>query len=112
MDYSTIICRCEEITVEEIEEAICQGAKTPDDIKRLTRCGMGPCQAKGCRSLIVKIIAEKTGKDISEIPLPRMRIPLRPLSLRILACGHGSSSAVKSVLDDLDLGGSERRDHC
>jgi len=34
MDKSTIVCRCEEINIDEIETAIKYGAKTFDDIKR------------------------------------------------------------------------------
>ena len=48
MDKTTIICRCEEISYEEIEAVISNGAQRFDDIKRLTRCGMGPCQGRIC----------------------------------------------------------------
>lgn len=85
MEKSTIICRCEEVSCEEIEEVMEQGARTFDDIKRLTRCGMGPCQAKVCSNLVAKVINNKTGIPFSEIHLPRMRMPISPVMLETLA---------------------------
>ncbi|MFC0271763.1 (2Fe-2S)-binding protein [Metabacillus herbersteinensis] len=103
MEKTTIICRCEEISCEEIEEVIEQGASTFDDVKRLTRCGMGPCQAKICTSLVAKIIHDQTGRPFHEIPLPRMRMPLSPIKLETLGTNSTTFSAVKSVLDEVEL---------
>ena len=45
----TLICRCEEVTFQEVNEARHQlGAKSPRDVKSLTRCGMGMCQGRIC----------------------------------------------------------------
>ncbi|MGG1678385.1 (2Fe-2S)-binding protein [Neobacillus sp. NRS-1170] len=103
LDKSTIICRCEEISCEEIEDVLTNGAKTFDDIKRLTRCGMGPCQSKICHSLVAAMIHEKTNTPIFQIPLPRMRMPLSPIKLETLATNSTSFSSVKSVLDEVEL---------
>nr|WP_242035230.1 (2Fe-2S)-binding protein [Mesobacillus harenae] len=103
LDKTTIICRCEEISYEEIEEVIDQGARTFDDVKRLTRCGMGPCQAKICTNLVANIIHEQTGRPLHKIPLPRMRMPLSPIKLETLTTDSTSFSAVKSVLDEVEL---------
>ena len=40
---NTIICRCEEVTLGEIREYIRKGYQTIEEIKRISRCGMGPC---------------------------------------------------------------------
>lgn len=85
MDKSTIICRCEEINIDEIETAIRMGAKTFNDIKRLTRCGMGPCQAKICADLVAEIIHRKIDEPLNKIHPPRMRMPLKPIRLGALA---------------------------
>ena len=105
MDRSTIICRCEELSMEEIEEAIDNGAKTFNDVKRLTRCGMGPCQSKICSGLIMDIIYRKTGNDISTISLPRMRPPLVPVKLGTLAQNSPSGKEISfrdadAILDE------------
>jgi NAD(P)H-nitrite reductase large subunit len=103
LDKTTIICRCEEISCEEVEEVIEHGARTFDDIKRLTRCGMGPCQAKICTSLVANVIHEKTGSPFNQIPLPRMRMPLSPIKIETLATNRTTFSTVKSVLDEVEL---------
>jgi NAD(P)H-nitrite reductase large subunit len=102
VDKTTIICRCEEISYEEIEEVIELGARTFDDIKRLTRCGMGPCQAKICTSLVAKVIKEETGISLHKIPLPRMRMPISPIKIETLATKSIIFSTVKSVLDEVE----------
>lgn len=76
-----IICRCEEVTEEEIREAIRKGARSLREIKRVTRAGAGLCQGKTCSLLVARILAEMIGKDISEIELDRPRPPLRPVEL-------------------------------
>ncbi|WP_066295440.1 (2Fe-2S)-binding protein [Bacillus sp. FJAT-29937] len=103
MDKATIICRCEEISYEEIEEVINYGAKSFDDIKRITRCGMGACQSKICAILVNQIIHELTDQPLPEITLPRMRMPIYPIKIETLATNSTAFSTVKSVLDELDL---------
>ena len=78
---SIIICRCEEVTEEEIREAVRKGARSLREIKRITRAGAGLCQGKTCSLLVARILAEMTGKDLSEIELDRPRPPLRPVEL-------------------------------
>lgn len=60
-DYGKIICRCEEISLGEIKEAINNplGVKTVDGVKRRVRAGMGRCQGGFCMPLVVKTIAEE-----------------------------------------------------
>ena len=40
MENDIIICRCQEVTRQEILDAIEQGATTVDGVKRRTRAGM------------------------------------------------------------------------
>jgi NAD(P)H-nitrite reductase len=95
MDKSTIVCRCEEITVADIENAVRRGAKTFDDVKRLTRSGMGMCQGKTCQSVIAGLIAEFSGQPVADCLLARARMPIQPIVLEVLATARGN----------------ERRDH-
>lgn len=103
MDKSTIICRCEELTYEEIEDTLRLGARKFDDIKRLTRCGMGPCQAKMCMDLVAELIHQNTNIPYDEIGLPRIRMPLSPIKIEILATGSRNFSRVKSIMDEVEL---------
>ncbi|WP_216830322.1 FAD/NAD(P)-dependent oxidoreductase [Alkalihalobacterium elongatum] len=80
----TTICRCEEINQIEIETAISSGANSLDDIKRLTRCGMGFCQWKMCKASVMEILKRHKGLH-HEIRLPKLRFPLTPIHIETLA---------------------------
>src|SRR5699024_5277612 len=107
MDKSTIICRCEEINIDEIESAIKMGAHTFDDIKRITRCGMGPCQSKICEDLVNEIIHKQTKIPLNDIAPSRMRMPIKLTRLGALAGDLENSSYVSafamSVSEEDDL---------
>ncbi len=85
MSDEVIICRCEEITRAEIVDALRQGVRSLDDVKRWTRCGMGACQGKTCSNLVREVIAEETGQDLGEVAPMWVRPPVRPLPLAALA---------------------------
>ena len=80
-----VICRCEEVTRAEILQAINEGARTVEEVKRRTRAGMGLCQAKTCFRSVQKILAETTGQPAGEILPFSTRPPVRPVSIQILA---------------------------
>jgi hypothetical protein len=61
------------------------GPFNPDQIKRLTRAGMGPCQGRRCREQIALILALESGAGPAGIPLASYRAPVRPLPLNVLA---------------------------
>ena len=81
---TTIICRCENITVGEVRKMIDQGYDDFDELKRLIRTGMGPCQGRTCRHLIMQEISRRTGKKFDEIELGAFRPPTKPIQLEQL----------------------------
>ncbi len=83
-----LICRCEEVTEEEIRQAIREGARTITGIKRRTRMGMGLCQGKTCERLAARILAEETGQKIEDIELGTARPPVRPTTFGVLGGGE------------------------
>ena len=83
-DKDIIICRCQEVSRQEILDAIADGALTVDGVKRRTRAGMGLCQGKTCERLVARIIAEQTGRPMAEILPPKRRIPVRPVKIGII----------------------------
>jgi NAD(P)H-nitrite reductase large subunit len=85
LEKKKIICRCEEVTEEEIIEAIKDGALDLDAIKRMTRAGMGLCQGRTCSRLIENIIHKIIGTPYEEITLITTRVPLRPIPVKALA---------------------------
>jgi NAD(P)H-nitrite reductase large subunit len=80
-----LICRCEEVTQQEIEEAIREGARTVNEVKRRTRAGMGLCQGKTCRRLVERMVAEWTGQMLADVQPSTHRPPVRPVELGVLA---------------------------
>jgi NAD(P)H-nitrite reductase large subunit len=57
----TIVCRCEDITRNEIDTAINNGAIDINQVKSWTRCGMGPCQGRTCGDVVASIVAARCG---------------------------------------------------
>ncbi|MDO4620375.1 MAG: (2Fe-2S)-binding protein [Lachnospiraceae bacterium] len=82
---SRLVCRCMEVTREDIEAAIAAGATTVDGVKRMTHAGMGLCQGKTCERLVARIISEKTGLSMAEIIPATKRAPVRPISMGVMA---------------------------
>ena len=78
-----IVCRCEDVTEEEILEAIDLGYTTVDELKKYLRVGTGPCQGRTCIPIIEKMLARKTGKPLDEVKKSRVRPPLKPVPLHI-----------------------------
>jgi len=85
MSDKTIICLCEDLTEEEIEQAIDEGYTTLEELKCKLRLGMGPCQGRSCISLARRILCQKTDKTTEEITIPPSRPPVIPVSLGALA---------------------------
>jgi len=82
-ECQVVICRCEEVTEEEIREAIRKGARTFSEIKKITRAGMGICQGKSCQRLVNRILAEMTGRSVEQLGFDTPRPPLRPIKLAV-----------------------------
>ena len=79
------ICRCEDITLGEIEDAIDEGARTVSEVKWRTRAGMGLCQGKTCRHLVTQLIYSRTKIPTGEVETGTYRSPVRPVNFGTLA---------------------------
>ena len=86
-DDDMLVCRCEEVTVGEIKEAIRQGARDVTGIKRRTRAGMGLCQGRTCERLVQQILRQELGTVPEEIGASTPRSPVRPITFGTLAGG-------------------------
>ncbi|MGI8549349.1 MAG: NAD(P)/FAD-dependent oxidoreductase [Dehalococcoidia bacterium] len=104
-----IICRCEEVTRGEVLAAEeFTGGDHPDEVKRVSRAGMGLCQGRGCRPLIAGLLASRSGRAFSELPIASYRPPLRPLPLGALATEE--KRAVPQLAQFLELEARLRHD--
>jgi thioredoxin reductase len=100
------VCQCEEVTAREILEVrpprylgwpedkrntralqhlLGEGAPNPDQVKRLTRAGMGVCQGRRCREQVAALLALSAGARLRDIPLASHRAPVRPVPLSVAA---------------------------
>ncbi len=101
----TIICQCEEVTradligvqppnylsrpapmcARSLDTLLEDGTANPDQIKRLTRAGMGVCQGRRCRDQVAMLLALESDEPFGTIPLATHRAPVRPLPMKIMA---------------------------
>jgi sarcosine oxidase, subunit alpha len=75
-----IVCRCERVTAGEIRALIRAGVRDMNELKAVTRAGMGACGGKTCPSLIKRIFREEGVRDSEITELTRrpvfMEVPL------------------------------------
>lgn len=79
------VCRCEEVSLGDVRRAVAEGFETPAGVKKATRCGMGICQGSTCKTILLDVLAALTGKPLSQIPMPSVRMPVKPIYLGTLA---------------------------
>ncbi len=79
-DEDIIICRCEEVTLKDIKDAIEDGARDVNGVKRRTRAGMGLCQGRTCERLIQQILKEMLSKNNEELIESTVRPPIKPIT--------------------------------
>ena len=67
--YGVMVCRCEEVSEGELEDAINRplGATTLDGLKRRVRPGSGRCQAGFCTPKMIEILAKNLGCTVDRI---------------------------------------------
>jgi NADPH-dependent 2,4-dienoyl-CoA reductase/sulfur reductase-like enzyme/Fe-S-cluster-containing hydrogenase component 2 len=74
----TIVCRCERVTAGEIRALIRQGYRDINEIKAVSRAGMGACGAKTCTALIHRLFRDE-GIPLDDI----VDQPVRPLFMEV-----------------------------
>jgi heterotetrameric sarcosine oxidase delta subunit len=105
-EADTHVCQCEEVSLDDLlgvrpphylhRDQPAQRARdlaslaaevriNQDQVKRLTRAGMGLCQGRRCREQVAPALAEATGVALSAIPLLSCRAPVRPLPITTFA---------------------------
>jgi len=82
-----IVCRCQNVTLDEIEKAIEEGFTDLESLKRKLRIGMGPCQGRTCLPIVIRILARKTRKKPEELLIPTSRPPIVPLPIKLFLVG-------------------------
>jgi NAD(P)H-nitrite reductase large subunit len=78
----TFVCRCEDVTLRDLEDAIARGHTDIESLKRYTGFGTGWCQGKGCVALCSRLLVERGGS--AALPITP-RPPLHPIRFGDLA---------------------------
>ncbi len=86
-NHDVILCRCEDVTVRDIHDAIDEGYYTLEEIKRVTRVGMGPCQGRTCLMLILRELSVLTDQPIESLLPDTYRPPTKSVSFDLFG-GH------------------------
>mgnify|MGYP003145951565 CR=1 FL=1 len=81
----TVVCRCEEVTLGEIDAALEGGDVGIGALKRATRLGMGRCQGRYCAPVAAEILARRTGRPVAELSFFAPRGPLKPIPIGAIA---------------------------
>ncbi len=84
-DDSTTICRCESITVGGVRKVVEEGVTDVNEVKTITRCGMGPCQGRMCGPALGEIVAAELDRSIPATGLLSVRPPLKQIPLGEIA---------------------------
>jgi hypothetical protein len=77
-------CGAPTSAARNLDTLILDGPLNQDQVKRLTRAGMGLCQGRRCREQISALLALAERKPLELIPLAGYRAPLRPLPMKVL----------------------------
>jgi hydrogen cyanide synthase HcnB len=81
----TLACRCEEVSMAEVNCALEQGARDLQAVKLLTRLGMGPCQGRNCGPSMALHVANAVGCSPAETGRINPRPPVKPITVGALA---------------------------
>jgi bacterioferritin-associated ferredoxin len=82
---SIIVCRCEEVTIKQLENAYNTGANTSRQVKMKTRATMGACQGRVCRNIVDSWIGKKDPLAAKGVEQLSYRPPIRPITFGELA---------------------------
>jgi sarcosine oxidase subunit beta len=82
-----LICRCEDVLLRDVEDAIAGGHVDVESLKRYTGFGTGVCQGKSCVASVGKVLAERTGVHPNMLAPFTPRPPLVTIPMRLLAAG-------------------------
>jgi len=85
MAAKIVVCRCEDVTLHDLEHSVERGYRDIEEVKRYTGFGTGPCQGKECLAVVACALAKLTGIEPSTIAPFTSRPPLAPTPIRFLA---------------------------
>jgi sarcosine oxidase subunit beta len=107
MASKIVVCRCEDVTLSDLEHSVIRGYRDIEEVKRYTGFGTGPCQGKECLAVVAAALASINGQDPSTIQPFTSRPPLAPTPIKILARDPAAHRFADDDGVDPDLDGDE-----
>ncbi|ASK62344.1 pyridine nucleotide-disulfide oxidoreductase [Virgibacillus phasianinus] len=77
-EKDVMICRCEEVTYQELIDTASKYNCSARELKLRTRASMGYCGGRTCRGLVDKVALELEGRNKKQIAL-KYQPPVRPI---------------------------------
>ena len=81
----TVICRCEDVTMGDIRQAVAAGYDRPEFLKVAQRVAMGDCQGRTCAPIVYDVLSELTGRPVHSFKPFSIRPPVKPATTGSLA---------------------------
>jgi len=81
----TFICHCEDVTVDDLQDAFEAGYRDLESLKRYTGFATGLCQGKRCTAHAARFLASLRGGDDVVADPPRTRPLLHPVEVAAFA---------------------------
>jgi NADPH-dependent 2,4-dienoyl-CoA reductase/sulfur reductase-like enzyme len=83
----TVICRCEDLVLADIDSGFDHGVRSIGAIKRATRAGMGRCQGRYCGPLLAALAASSRAQPLDEAAHWAPRPPVKPVRISDIVGG-------------------------
>jgi sarcosine oxidase subunit beta len=93
MSRRVYVCRCEDVTLAELDHALARGLGTVEELKRYTGLGTGPCQGKECMCTLAAILVERGIADPASVQPFTSRPPAEPVTFGVLAAAPDPEDA-------------------
>ena len=87
----------EDLQVADLVNAVAEGYRELELVKRFSTVGMGPSQGRHSALATARIVAEATAREVAEVGVATARPPAMPEALGTLA-GHGHTAERRTAL--------------
>lgn len=87
-----VVCRCERVRAQDLITAVREGAHDAEEIKALTRAGMGACGGRTCGAEVARILVAHGVPARARQPWT-VRPPYREVPLGVFAAGKEADGA-------------------
>jgi len=85
-----VLCRCEDVTLADLEHCVSRGYRDIEEVKRYTGLGTGPCEGKECMAHAARLCAAAGSTHVDAFT---SRPPVQPTPLSLFAAAGDDEAA-------------------